>query len=122
MNFLTFSSALSLKVSNEAILPSLETATTFCKPTNAIVNTAATLLSIWLFRLILGSSWLFWDSFSGVRPPLLLDWYSISDWEYTEVGGHSSSFLLNCSLSCSTLMTVGNSLIKVLSDPKISLR
>ena len=121
MNSQTSSSALSPKVSNEAILPSLGAATMFWRPIKATAKTAAVLLSIWLFKLRLGSGWLFWDSFDDVGPPLLLDWYSISNWEYTGVSDHSFSSFLSCSLSCSISITSGISLIRELSDPKVSL-
>ncbi len=105
-----------------AILPSLRVTIIFWRLTSVTASTAATLLPIWLFKLKLGSDWLFCGSFGSVRSLSLPDWYSVSDWEYTGIGSHSSSSLLSCSLSWSIIMTSGISLIKGLSEPNVSLR
>ncbi len=76
-----------------------------------------------LFKLGGGKGgWLFSDSFSGVEPYSLPEWYSSSDWWWTGVGSLSSCCCWNCCLRSSTSMIIGNSLIKGLSNPKVSLR
>ncbi len=107
-----------LKVSSEAILPSLRAATTFWRSVKAATKTAAALLSIWLFKLKLGDSWLFWNSFGNIGSPSLSNWYSVSDWKYTGVGGLSYSSFLSYSLSCLISITFE---IRGLSKPNISL-
>ena len=122
INSQTSSSALLLKVSREATLPSFRAATTFWSLTNATAKTAAVLLSIRLFGLRLSGSWFFCDSFSRVRPLSLLNWYSVSNWESSGVGDHSCSSLLSYSLICFMSTISGSSLFKGLSKPNISLR
>jgi len=73
MNSWTSSSARLLKISNKAILSSLEAAITFWSPTNIAAKTATTLLSIRLLGLILRFSDRLFYSFGDVGPSSLFD-------------------------------------------------